>query len=192
MFLTAAAIREALDSHDIDISPFNPNHLGPNSYDVTLSPVLKVYQIAGVCPDKTILDMRQDNPVDEIIIPKEGLVLRPGVLYLGATVESAISRAYVPMFEGRSSVGRLGIHTHITAGFGDIGWGYTQEAHGVKCHHPTWTLEIAVVHPVRVYPLVRIGQVYFVKPMGKVSWYQGKYHGQQEPQPSGMHLDFKD
>ena len=192
LFLTATAIQEALASGDVDINPFNPAHLGPNSYDVTLSPVLRVYRATnrtrGMVP---VLDMREDNPVDEIIIPTQGLVLSPGMLYLGATVESAISRSYVPMYEGRSSVGRLGIHTHITAGFGDIGWGYSMENGREVCHHPTWTLEIEVVHPVRVYPFVRIGQVYFVKPMGAITWYQGKYSRQQLPQSSGLHLDFQ-
>jgi dCTP deaminase len=96
------------------------------------------------------------------------------------------------MFEGRSSIGRLGINTHITAGFGDVGWGYLPDEKGNPvCQFPTWTLEIEVVHPIRVYPDVRIGQVYFMRPEGEITFYKGKYTKQREPQASRLFQDFK-
>jgi dCTP deaminase len=95
------------------------------------------------------------------------------------------------MFEGRSSIGRLGINTHITAGFGDVGLGYVEDAEGkLKCLFPTWTLEIEVVHPIQVYPNIRIGQVYFMTPEGKLAYYKGKYNLQREPQASQLYKDF--
>ncbi len=91
------------------------------------------------------------------------------------------------MFGGRSSIGRLGINTHITAGFGDLGWGFNQDN---KCYYPTWTLEITVVHPIRIYPNTRIGQVYFIVPQGEIEFYTGKYSKQQKPQSSQLFKDF--
>ncbi len=186
MFLTRQAIREALDKEDLHISPFTPQHLSPNSYDVSLSDQLLVYDI----PEGGCLDLKADNPTQAITIPSDGFILQPNTLYIGSTVETATSHRYIPMFEGRSSIGRLGINTHITAGFGDLGWGYTLENGTLKCLYPTWTLEICVVHPVKVYPNIRIGQVYFVEPQGKIEFYSGKYSAQKTPQPSRAWMDF--
>lgn len=187
MFLTKSEILRARDAGEIHIEPFHPKHLSPNSIDVTLHPKLVVYDLG----DKGYLDMKMDNKSDEIFIPEEGFVLQPNVLYIGMTNECATSHRYIPMFEGRSSIGRLGINTHITAGFGDLGWGYEKDVSGnIICHKPTWTLEICVVHPVKVYPNVRIGQVYFVEPKGEIEWYSGKYSKQKSPQPSKSYADF--
>ena len=172
----------------IDIAPFEPGHLGPNSYDVTLNPTLLVYDL----PTGQALDMKKNNPTRTLSIHKEGLVLTPGTLYIGCSNETATSKKFVPMFEGRSSIGRLGINTHITAGFGDVGWGYMPDENGeLQCQFPTWTLEIEVVLPIRVYPNVRIGQVYFIVPEGELSFYKGKYTRQKEPQASQLYKDFQ-
>lgn len=188
MFLTGKAIDQAVQSGEIVISPYTPKHLSPNSYDLTLSPQLLVYNLT----ESGYLDMRQENPCLEFTIPESGLILQPGTLYIGMTNESAVSRHYIPMLEGRSSMGRLGINTHITAGFGDIGWGFEELPDGtVVCHKPTWTLEISVVHPVRIYPNVRIAQVYFVQPKGEIKLYSGKYSRQRKPQSSKSWQDFK-
>ena len=186
MFLTRKAIRKAVNNEEIHIKPFIDKHLSPNSIDVTLNKKLLVYKM-----DQGFLDMKQENPTEEIIIPENGFILEPNVLYIGSTNETATSHKYIPMFEGRSSIGRLGINTHITAGFGDVGWGYQQTDSGIECLYPTWTLEICVVHPVKVYPDVRIGQVYFVEPKGEIEYYSGKYSGQQTAQASKSYLDFK-
>lgn len=187
MFLTRKAIADAVEKGEIVISPYNPTHLAPNSYDVTLNEQLLVYRLNP----NTVLDVKQQNPTTDIIIPPHGLVLQPQTLYIGMTNETAVSHCYVPMFEGRSSMGRLGINSHITAGFGDVGWGFERGAHGeIICHYPTWTLEITVVHPIRIYPGIRIGQVYFVEPKGEIEWYQGKYSKQKLPTASRSWVDF--
>lgn len=189
MVLTGHEIVRQMELGAIHISPFVPAHLGPNSYDVSLHPKLLVYDL----PAGNVLDMKQDNPTLSVTIPEDGLVLQPGTLYLGCSNETATSHRFVPMFEGRSSIGRLGINTHITAGFGDVGWGYLPNAEGqLVCQYPTWTLEIEVVHPIRVYPNVRIGQVYFMMPEGEISYYKGKYTQQRAPQASKLFQDFKD
>ncbi len=188
MVLTGPEIQRQMDLGNIHISPFHPVHLGPNSYDVSLNPKLLVYDLG---PGQA-LDMKRDNPTRGLSIPPEGLVLDPDQLYIGCSNETATSCRFVPMFEGRSSIGRLGINTHITAGFGDVGWGYLPGPDGkLECQFPTWTLEIEVVHPIRVYPNVRIGQVYFMTPEGELAFYQGKYSRQKEPQASQLYKDFQ-
>jgi len=186
MFLTRSAIKEALEKEELHISPFIEKNLSPNSYDVCLSNKLLTYDYS----EKGYLDLKADNPVREITIPEEGFILQPNTLYIGSSVETATSHRYIPMFEGRSSIGRLGINTHITAGFGDLGWGYKMENGKPECLYPTWTLEICVVHPVKVYPFIRIGQVYFVEPKGDIELYSGKYSAQKSPQPSRAWMDF--
>ena len=94
--------------------------------------------------EEKVLDMKKPNKTKRLIIPEEGLVLEPGRLYLGRTLEYTKTDKYVPMLEGRSSIGRLGLFIHVTAGFGDVGFsGY-------------WTLEIFCIQPIRVYPLWKL------------------------------------
>ena len=149
MILTDAAILEAIEKGEIVIDPFDRNALGSNSYDVHLSKHLAVYI------DKE-LDAKKHNKIKHFEIPEEGFVLQPGELYLGSTLEYTESHAHLPILDGKSSVGRLGIDIHATAGIGDIGF----------CGH--WTLEISVTKPVRVYAGMPIGQIIYYVPKGKV------------------------
>jgi dCTP deaminase len=81
------------------------------------------------------------------------------------------------MIEGRSSIGRLGISIHATAGFGDIGFfGY-------------WTLEISCIEPVRIYPGIRICQIFYHTVKGKIIHYHGKYQDNDGIQASQSYLD---
>lgn len=149
MILSDAKILEAIEQGDIVIEPFRRNCLGSNSYDVHLGKYLAVYQ------DREI-DARKHNQIQEIVIPEEGFVLQPGTLYLGVTEEYTETHTTVPFLEGKSSIGRLGIHIHATAGKGDVGF----------CN--TWTLEITVVQPVRVYPGMPVGQLIYFEVDGQV------------------------
>ena len=126
MVLTGKEIVRQMEAGTIHIAPFIPANLGPNSYDVSLNRKLLVYDL----PPGSALDIKMENPTRSLLIPDAGLVLEPGTLYLGCSNETATSNRFVPMFEGRSSIGRLGINTHITAGFGDVGWGYLPDANG--------------------------------------------------------------
>lgn len=127
-----------------------------------------------------ILDMRAENPVRDLDIPARGLVLIPGRLYLGSTIETTASGPFIPCIEGRSSVGRLGLQVHVTAGFGDRGF------------HGTWTLEMTVVQPLRIYAGVEVCQISFASCEGArdADTYRGKYLGQTGPRPSGLWKDF--
>src|SRR5690606_19054395 len=124
--------------------------LGTNSYDVHLGKTLAIYR-------DEILDARQHNKVDYLDIPEEGYVLHPGRTYLGVTQEYTETHQHVPFLEGKSSVGRLGIDIHATAGKGDVGF----------CNH--WTLEISVNQPVRVYVGMPIAQLIYFKVLGDIS-----------------------
>ncbi|WP_142412946.1 dCTP deaminase [Hathewaya massiliensis] len=172
MILSGKEIKNRLNK-DIFIEPFNEKQLNPNSYNLKLHNELLVY-------DENVLDMKKENKASKIIIPEEGLLLEPGKLYLGSTVEYTKTDKVVPMLEGRSSVGRLGLFIHITAGFGDVGFsGY-------------WTLEIFCVQPIIIYPNVEICQIYYHDINGEYSKYNsGKYQNNEGIQPSLLFKDFK-
>lgn len=172
MILSGREIKRRLDK-DIFIVPFCPAQLGPNSYNLRLHNELLVYE-------DSVLDMKKKPNVRSIIIPDEGLVLEPGILYLARTVEYTKTTAYVPMLEGRSSIGRLGLFIHITAGFGDVGFtGY-------------WTLEMFCVKPIRVYPNVEICQIFYHSIDGDFDQYMSnKYQNNTGVQPSMLYKDFE-
>ena len=165
MILSGHQIRERL-GRDICIDPFHEEHLNPNSYNLSLHNELMIYE-------EVVLDMRKANRVRRQVIPPEGLVLNPNQLYLGRTVERTETHNLVPMIEGRSSIGRLGLFVHVTAGFGDVGF----------CGF--WTLEMFAVHPVRIYPGVSICQIFYHEIVGPISEYASdKYQHNADIQPS--------
>jgi dCTP deaminase len=171
MILSGKQIKKELNE-TIHINPFNESQLNPNSYNLRLHNELLVYS-------NNELDMKVPNPTEKIIIPEEGLLLETNKLYLGRTLEHTKTDTYVPMLEGRSSVGRLGLFIHVTAGFGDVGFdGY-------------WTLEIFCVQPIRIYPGVEICQIYYHDIKGEYDMYtSGKYQHNKEIQPSMLYKDF--
>ena len=142
---------------EIIIEPFDQSRVNPNSYNLTLHNELLVYE-------NHELNMKKLNPTKRITIPEEGLVLEPNRLYLGRTNEFTKTEGFVPMLEGRSSTGRLGLFIHVTAGFGDVGFaGY-------------WTLEIFCIQPIRIYPNAEICQIYYHSIEGDYEPYKsGKY-----------------
>lgn len=155
MILTDREILQAIETKDIVIEPFKPESLGTNSYDVHLSKYLALYEDA-------VLDAKKHNTIKELLIPEEGIVLQPGTLYLGATQEYTETHNAVPFLEGKSSVGRLGIDIHATAGKGDVGF----------CNF--WTLEISCTMPVRVYAGMPIGQLIYFAVKGDIENYYNK------------------
>ncbi len=149
MILTDRQIAAEMKKGTIVISPYKRRYLGTNSYDVHLGKWLAVY-------DDEILDAKVHNPVHYFRIPPEGLILVPSKLYLGVTHEYTETHRHVPFLEGKSSIGRLGIDIHATAGKGDVGF----------CN--TWTLEISVRQPVRIYAGMPIGQLIYFEIEGSV------------------------
>ena len=164
MILSGDEIQKRLGT-DVVIEPFDPKQINPNSYNLTLHDELMVYE-------EVVLDMAKANRVRRVPIPEEGLILSPNQLYLARTVERTETHNLVPMIEGRSSVGRLGLFVHVTAGFGDVGFsGY-------------WTLEMFAVQPVRIFPHVPICQIFYHEITGEIVEYSSKYQHNTDIQPS--------
>lgn len=149
MILSDSAILEAIEKKEIVIEPFERSHVNPNSVDLTLDNILKVYT-------KFPLDPAKKNDFETIEIPEDGLVLEPGKLYLASTVEVAGTGKYHSQLKGKSSLARLGICIDCTSSWGDTGF------------VNNWTLEISVVHPVIVYRKMRIAQIIFTEVKGEV------------------------
>ncbi len=172
MILSGKEILKEVEKGNIVIDPFDPKRINPNSYNLRLNNELLVYT-------DEVLDMKTPHETELLVIPNEGLLLQPGRLYLGRTLEYTKTSGYVPMLEGRSSVGRLGLCIHVTAGFGDVGFaGF-------------WTLEIQCVQPLRIYPLVEICQIYYHTIQGEYDEYKsGKYQNNSGIQPSLLYTDF--
>jgi len=167
--------REIQRQHNknIIIDPFDAKQLNPNSYNLRLHHELLVYS-------EPVLDMKKEHQVQQVVIPEQGLVLETGKLYLGRTIEYTATESFVPMLEGRSSIGRLGLFIHITAGFGDVGFrGY-------------WTLEIFCVQPIRIYPGIEICQIFYHTIEGDYDQYvSNKYQNNRGVQPSMLYKDFQ-
>lgn len=170
MILSGIEIEKKIGK-EIIIEPFNEKQLNPNSYNLRLHHELLVY-------DNEVLDMKIKNEVTLISIPEEGFVLQPGKLYLGRTVEYTKVDNYIPMIDGRSSIGRLGMFIHITAGLGNVGTsGF-------------WTLEIFVVQPLRIYANVEVCQIFFNTIEGEyTSYLSGKYSANEGIQPSLLYKE---
>lgn len=165
--LTGPAIRQALADGHVQIDP-PPQHIGPNSVDLHLAPILIVYRAV-------VLDARSVNEAYPIEIHEGGIELQRGVLYLGSTVERTYTPMHVPYVDGRSSVGRLGISVHCTAGRGDVGF------------NGNWTLEITCVHPVRIYAGMRIAQLTLHEVVGEREQYAGRYQDARGVEASKLH-----
>lgn len=152
MILTGPAIRRAIANEEVRIDPFDPNRLSPNAYDWSLHSEL------WRCPSE--LDAAKPTSYTRVLFGPEGVVLEPGVLYLGRTKEFTASETYAQRLYGCQDTGALGIWVHISAPLGHQG------------HAIAWTLEIRVVHPVRVYPSQTFGKLTFHTVSGESVSYQ--------------------
>jgi dCTP deaminase len=155
MILTDEQILAEMARGTIVIEPYDRGCLGTNSYDVHLGRYLATYR-------DRVLDARKHNQIEVFEIPEEGFVLEQNTLYLGVTEEYTETHAHVPFLEGKSSVGRLGIDIHATAGKGDVGFSNT------------WTLEISVTQPVRIYRGMPIGQLIYFTVEGAIQNYYNR------------------
>ena len=170
MIFSDKKILAGIAEGQIVIDPFRPECLGTNSYDVHLGKYLAVYK-------DRVLDARKHNQVDEFEIGPEGILLQPGTLYLGVTEEYTETHNAVPFLEGKSSVGRLGIDIHATAGKGDVGF----------CN--SWTLEISCVQPVRVYAGMPIGQLIYFHVEGEIANYYHSKKGAKYTEKTGKPME---
>ena len=187
MVLSDRTIREELDEGRIVIEPLGDGHIQPASVDVRLD-----RQIASfLSPERySFIDIRSDlsdlTRVEEIPDPLP-YILKPGQFILGSTLEHVeLPDDVVARLEGKSSLGRLGLLIHSTAGYVDPGW------------KGQLTLEITNVAPVQItlYYGMKIGQISFLRlstsaerPYGS-SGLGSKYQGQVGPTPTRSHMDF--
>lgn len=146
--LTGEEIISKVESGDITIEPFDKSNVNPNSYNITLGNELFVYL-------DDVLDSNKENKKRKIIIPDDGYILAPNRLYLVKTNEVTGSKKFVPQLSGRSSVGRIGLTVHVSAGCGVVG---SNEA---------WILGLTCVVPTKIVPGMEIGQVYFFPLVGE-------------------------
>jgi dCTP deaminase len=158
MILSGNSYEKELELGNIVISPFRKDFLNPNSYDLHLGKEL--YQL-----DDLIVDPLKEHRWTEYDLSKQYKVIDPGKLYLGHTVELAGSSVYIPKIEGKSTLARLGISIHLTAGYGDIGF------------IGSWTLEITTVKPFVLRYGMPICQIEFDVIRGDIHHlYNGKYN----------------
>lgn len=178
MILSDTKILEEIKKGNIVIEPFRKEKLGTNSYDVHLGKWLSLYE-------DEILDAKLHNKIKTFEISDDGFILQPSMLYLGVTEEYTETRNFVPFLEGKSSIGRLGIDIHATAGKGDAGF----------CNN--WTLEISVKMPVKIYKGMPIGQLIYFEMDGEIGTsydkkQSAKYNKRTEfPVESMMFKNFK-
>jgi dCTP deaminase len=183
--LSDGGIKAALNRGDITISPFEPAQLNAASYDVTLGDEVAVYEGwvetfperngtqdgRHFAPTGYIANVKDEPRVHKFKMdPKHGWVLKPGIGYLMHTRERVHTRGYVPVLDGKSSIGRLFVMVHVTAGYGDPGF------------DGQFTLEVKSTHPIRIYPGMRIGQIRFhtvdgqiENPYNQVGHYRGEH-----------------
>lgn len=172
MILTGNEIKKRLGK-DIIINPFSEKQLNPNSYNLKLFDELVIYKDFE-------LDMKKNHDFLKFKIPERGFQLIPGQLYLGRTLEHTETHNLVPMIEGRSSIGRLGMFIHITAGFGDLGF------------NGFWTLELSVIKPLIIYPFIEIAQIFYHTVEGEITEYKsGKYQNNTGIQTSKLWKEFQ-
>ena len=168
--LTGPEIKKRLNK-DIIIQPFIEANLNPNSYNVTLDNELYVYE-------EDIIDLKKEYKTKKIVIPEDGLILEPNKLYVGRTQEYTETYNLVPMIDGRSGLGRVGLFTNNSAGFGDVGY------------KGKWSLQLSCIHPVKIYPGMKIAQIYYEEITGEVENYHGKYQNANEVTTSKHFQEF--
>lgn len=179
--LTSSKIKSEVEAGSIRIAPYSEDQLNTASYDLTLGDEVRVYKdwvnYNEHVSQPSLRDGRDFTPCPRIcdvksaletvsfrMDPTRGWVLKPGIGYLLHTREQIWTRDYVPIVDGKSSIGRLFTLIHFTAGFGDPNF------------DGQYTLEVSALHPVRIYPGMRIGQIRFHTVEGELDRpYEGNY-----------------
>lgn len=191
MILTGPEILSQIEKGRISVSPFNPKRVNPASLDLTLGDQVAIYEDYALF-DYADYSATQGRPYEGSgmraiqhslpydtkkpanlrrfkIDPKLGWVIQPGIGYLMHTVERIETDFYNPVLDGKSSIGRLFVKVHETAGYGDPGF------------NGQYTLEVtASMFPVRLYPGMRICQIRFHRLEGELASYKKSGHYQDE------------
>jgi dCTP deaminase len=184
--LSDRTIRRLLDEGRIEIDPYDESLLQPSSVDVRVDRYFRVFHNARY----PFIDVREpQEDLTELVEADTGpFILHPGEFVLGSTLERIrLPDDLVARLEGKSSLGRLGLLIHSTAGFIDPGWD----------GHVTLELSNVANLPITIYPGMKIGQLSFVQlsepaesPYGS-GGLGSKYQGQKGPTPSRYWQNFE-
>jgi dCTP deaminase len=186
MILSDRSIREELEAGRIEIEPFDEACVQPSSVDLHVDAQFRVFANSRY----PYIDVKKEMPdmTEVVAVPAgEAFILHPGEFVLGSTLERVrLPDDMVARLEGKSSLGRLGLLIHSTAGYVDPGWdGYL-------------TLELSNVAnlPITIYPGMKIGQISFFRlttaadvPYGSEGT-RSKYQGQRGPTASRFFEEF--
>jgi len=186
MILSDKDILEKIQEGDLKIEPFDPSCVQPSTVDLHLSPEVRVFNNWEI----GVVDLKQKNDSSRSVrIEPQGFIIHPGEFLLGATTEKiSLPDDIAAKLEGRSSLGRLGLIIHATAGYVDPGFS-------------GWlTFEISNISrlPIRAYPEMKIAQICFFRMSTKVlrpygsKGLKSKYQGQKGPTPSKFWMDFQE
>ena len=187
MILSDRTIREELASGRITIEPLGEGALQPSSVDLHVDRLFRVFRNHTT----RVIDVKEDQTeLTELVEVAEGdaFILHPGEFALGSTSERvALPDDLVARLEGKSSLGRLGLLIHSTAGFVDAGWD----------GHLTLELSNVANLPITIYPGMKIGQISFLRMTTPAEHPYGtgtlgsKYRGQRGPTPSRYFENFR-
>jgi dCTP deaminase len=185
LILSDRDIRKQIESGRLLIEPFEPEMVQPSSVDLRVDRIFRVFRNTRY----PYIDVR--SPMEDLtdvveVKPGEAFILHPGEFVLGSTLEQvSLPDDLVGRIEGKSSLGRLGLLIHSTAGFVDAGW----------TGHLTLELSNVANLPITIYPGMKIGQLCLFEmtsPAERPYGERGKYQGQRGPTPSKFHQDFRD
>ncbi len=190
MILSDKSIAEELAGGGIVIDPLGEKAMQPSSVDLRVDRYFRVFRndtTPYIDPKQAQEDLTELVEVADD--SSSAFVLHPGEFVLGSTLERvALGNDLVARLEGKSSLGRLGLLIHSTAGFVDAGWD----------GHLTLELSNVANLPIAIYPGMKIGQISFLRMTSEASVPYGsgsagsKYKGQKGPTPSRYYLNFED
>ena len=186
MLLSDRDIRANLDAGRIQLDPYDASMIQPSSIDVRIDRYFRLFDNHKY----PVIDPAQDQPDLTRLVevdPDQPFILHPGEFVLGATYEQVtLPDDIAARLEGKSSLGRLGLLTHSTAGFIDPGFS----------GHVTLELSNMATLPVKLWPGMKIGQLCFFqlsspaeKPYGSAD-YKSRYQGQRGPTASRSFANF--
>jgi dCTP deaminase len=186
MLLSDRDIRASIESGAVQLEPYEPSLLQPSSFDVRLDRYFRLFDNHKYA----VIDPAESQPdLTHLVEAKQGepFILHPGEFVLGATYELVgLPNDIAARLEGKSSLGRLGLLTHSTAGFIDPGFS----------GHITLELSNVATLPIKLWPGMKIGQLCFFrlsspaeKPYGSGE-YASRYQGQRGPTASRSYLNF--
>ena len=186
MLLSDRDIRAEIDAGRVVLDPWDPAMVQPSSVDVRLDKFFRLFDNHKY----PVIDPAEDQPELTRLVevdPADGFVLHPGEFVLGSTLEQVtLPDDLAARVEGKSSLGRLGLLTHSTAGFIDPGFS----------GHITLELSNVANLPITLWPGMKIGQLCLIRlsspaenPYGSAA-VGSKYQGQRGPTPSRAYLNF--